>query len=229
MKKLFIILSIIAIAISATGEETLNIREWVSKLDWKKPNKTGIKTIDDVYEMSDKLYSTIKEMGDSVPMYSLRSIVENGDTVAIVVVDQFNKPYDGLSAASQMVSGGAYLTSITAEAVSLSARYASLIVDLPNIVKSKGLGSIRIINDVTKTSKKVGKITKEFLPQVKEAYNKSGNPIKAYCAAKASMSADDGFVTTGFDHVPEFGPDDMPTDEELDLLLEQERGSNSIL
>lgn len=224
MKKLLIIIALFAAACIARGEDqSINMHEWVKKLDWKTPNKTGIRTIDDVYDMSDKLYESIKVMGDSVPMYSLRSIVENGDTVAIVVVDQFNKPYNGFSAASQMIAGGAYLTSVTLNAVSLSTKYASLVTDLPNIVKSKGFKSIGIISDVTKTSKKIGKIAKDFLPKVKQAYSQRGNPIKAYCAAKASMSASDGFVTSGFDHVPEFDPEDRPSDEELDMLIEQER------
>ncbi len=227
MKKILLFLAILSYLLPVKAQEISNIQEWVRKLDWKTPKKTGIGTVDDVYEMSDKLYESIKEMGDSLPMYSLRSIVENGDTVAIVVVDQYNKPYRSLSAASQIVSGTAYLTKITTNAIGLSTKYASLITDLPNIVKSKGLGGLKIIADATKTSKKVGKIAKEFLPQIKEAYNKRGNPIKRYCVAQSKMSEDEGFVTTGFDHVPEFGPEDMPTDEELDILLEQERKSRN--
>ncbi len=227
MKKFLMILTIMAFFVQTKAQENLNIRDWVKKLEWKTPKTTGIKSIDDVYDMSEKLYKSIEEMGDSVPMYSLRSIVENGDTTAIVVVDQYNKPYSSLSAASQIVSGGAYITSITANAVGLSVQYAKLLTDIPNIVKSKGLGSFKIIGDVRKNSAKVGKIAKEFLPQLKEAYSKRGNPIKAYSRAQSKMKESDGFVTTGFDHVPEFGPDDMPTDEELDLLLEQERGSRN--
>lgn len=225
MKKLLMILTFMAVFVPTMAQETLNIRDWVKKQEWKTPKATGIKSIDDVYEMSDKLYKSIEEMGDSVPVYSLRSIVENGDTTAIIVVDQNNKPYHSLAAVSQIVSGGAYLTSVTANAVSLSARYVSLMADLPNIVKSKGLGSFKIFADVTKTSKMVYKLSKEFLPQIRETYRKRGNPIKDYNKAQSKMKASDGFVTTGFDHVPEFGPDDMPTDEELDLLLEQERSS----
>ena len=225
MKKVLIILTIMSVFAQTRAQENLNIQEWVKKLEWKTPKATGIESIDEVYEMSDKLFKSIEEMGDSVPMYSLRSIVENGDTTAIVVVDQYNKPYNSLSAASQMVSGGAYLASVTANAVGLTVRYANLIADIPNIVKSKGLGSFKIIGDVKKTSVKVGKIAKEFMPQVKEAYRKRGNPIKAYSKAQSEMKESDGFVTTGFDHVPEFGPDDMPTDEELDLILEQERNN----
>lgn len=223
MKKLLIILTFMAVFVPTMAQEILDIRDWVKKHEWKTPKTTGIKSIDDVYEMSDKLYKSIEEMGDSVPVYSLRSIVENGDTTAIIVVDQNNKPYHSLAAASQVVSGGAYLTSVTVNALNLSTRYASLLADLPNIVKSKGLESFKIIADVTKTSKKVYKLSKEFLPEVKGVYNKLGNPIKAYNKAQSKMKQSDGFVTTGFDHVPEFGPDDMPTDEELDLLLEQER------
>lgn len=225
MKKVLIILIIMSVFAQTRAQENMNIQEWVKKLEWKTPKATGIESIDEVYEMSDKLFKSIEEMGDSVPMYSLRSIVENGDTTAIVVVDQYNKPYNSLSAVSQMVSGGTYLASVTANAVGLSVRYANLIADIPNIVKSKGWGSIKIIGDVKKTSVKVGKIAKEFMPQVKEAYRKRGNPIKAYSKAQSEMKESDGFVTTGFDHVPEFGPDDMPTDEELDLILEQERNN----
>lgn len=227
MKRIILILALATALLGVRAEESLNLQEWIKTVKWKSPNRTGISSIDEVYDMSDKLYESIKMMGDSVPMYSLRSIVENGDTVAIVVVDQNNKPYQSLSAASQMVSGGAYLTSITANAVSLSAKYVTLIADLPNIVKSRGLASIGITKDVISTSKKVGKISKDLLPKLKDAYKKRGNPIKAYREAQSSMSADDGFVTTGFDQVPEFEPEDMPSDEELDILLQQERSSRT--
>jgi len=228
MKRIFLILTLATAFLVSRAEEPLNIREWINKVEWKSPKRTGISSIDEVYEMSDQLYKSIKEMGDSVPMYSLRSIVENNDTVAIVVVDQNSKPYNSLSAVSQMVSGGAHLTSITANAIGLTAKYGSLVKDVQNIAKSRGLmESLRIAKDVIGSSKKIGKITKDFLPRLREAYNKRGNPIKAYQKAQASLSPDDGFVNTGFDQVPEFEPEDMPSDEELDILLEQERSNRT--
>lgn len=228
MKKFLFLVIVAFLALGVQADEPLNIKQWVTNLKWKSPKRTGISSIDEVYDLSDKLYDSIKAMGDSVPMYSLKSIVENGDTVAIVVVDQFNKPYNSLSATRQIVSGSAYLTSITANAVSLAAKYVSLGANAPSIVKSKGLASIGIMKDLTSNTGKVSKIAKELLPQIKEAYSRRGNPIKAYQQAQASLSADDGFVNTGFDHVPEFDPADMPSDEELDILLNEERNNRSI-
>lgn len=207
----------------ARADEPTSMQEWLKSIEWNSPKRTGVASIDDLYDQSDKLYMAVKNMSDSVPMYSLRSIVENGDTVAIVVVDQNNKPYQSSSAATQMIKGGLYLTSLTAQGLQIPLKYASLATDIPNIIKVLGFGSIRAGKDFFNSQKKVGKIFKEIMPQLKDFYNKRGNPIKEYAKASSEMSADGGFVTEGFDNVPSFDPEDMPSDEELDIILEQER------
>lgn len=230
MKHLILTLIMVSAMFSLSVEAKKNQKDmqgWLKENQWKSPKRTGITSIDRVYDRSDKLYGSIKAMADSLPVYSLRSIVENGDTVAILVVDQYNNPYNSLSAADQVVSGGLYLASVTNEAVNLSMEYVPLVKEVPDIVKSKGFAGIGIIKDVTSASKNVGKLVKDFLPWLTETYNLRGNPIKAYSKAQASMSPDDGFVKTGFDHVPEFSPDEMPTDAELDAALEQERSNRT--
>lgn len=231
MKKalLIIIAFITVLSVSAQRKknEGKSFSQMIEDLKWRTPSRTGFSSIDDMYEKSEDLYKSVKAMGDSVPMYSLRAIVENGDTTAILVVDQNNQPYDSFSATKQIFAGSSYLTSVTANAVGLSTQYVKLVADLPNIVVSNPLKSISIIAAVTKHSKMVGKLAKDFLPQVKEMYESRGNPIKRYNEMQKSLSKEDGFVTTGFDHVPEFSPEDMPSDEDIDRILEQERADRA--
>lgn len=230
MKRLTLIALLLLTIISGSVEaknDKKDMSRWLTEHPWKQRKRTGINTVDGLYDKTDKLVRSIQSMADSLPMYSLRSIVNNGDTVAIVVVDQHNNLYNSLSAANQYISGGLYLTNITANAADLLVQYLSLLKDLPSIVKSKGFGSVKIISDVTSASNYVRSLVKDFLPWVKESYNRRGNPIKAYAKAQAEMSPDDGFVNTGFDHVPEFSPDDMPTDAELDAALAQERSNRT--
>ncbi len=178
MKNIFSLILFLAAFIGLRAEEPTNMQEWIKSIEWKSPKRTGVTSIDDLYDQSDKLFMAVKNMSDSVPMYSLRSIVENGDTVAIIVVDQNNKPYQSHSAATQMVEGGLYLTALTTQGLQLPLKYASMAKDIPNIVKSLGLGSIRAGKDFFSTQKKVGKIYKEIIPQIKDFYSKRGNPIK---------------------------------------------------
>ncbi len=205
------------------NHENMSIQQMISKLNWKKPALTGYASIDSMYERSDMLYKAIKTMGDSVPIYSLRAIVENGDTTAILVVDQNNRPYSSFSAVDQIVLGSTHIASVTMQAAGLASKYATLIPDLPNIIKADPLKSVSLISGVTKHSKQIGKLAGNFLPNIKNMYEKRGNPIKKYNEVQKSLSKEDGFVTTGFDHIPEFTPEDMPSDEELDMILDQER------
>lgn len=203
--------------------DDMSIKEMIEKLEWSKPQYTGYASIDSMYKRSDDLYKAIKTMGDSVPVYSLKSIVENGDTTAILVVDQNNRPYDSFSAVEQVLLGSAHIAKITNQAGGFAKKYVDLVRDLPNIVKDDPIKSLSIISAVTKHSKKVGKLAGNFLPNIKNMYDKRGNPIKKLNEVQKSLSKEDGFVTTGFDHIPEFSPEDMPSDEELDMILEQER------
>ncbi len=228
MKKTILFFFVVIFSLGMQAQEPLDIKKWVEGIDCKSPNRTGHKEIDDIYDQSDKFCKSIKVMGDSVPIYSLKSIVENGDTVAIIVVDQFNKPYNSLSATKQIALGSAYIGSVTAHGLNLASKYAFLATALPGILKSEGLRSIGIIKKFTSHSSKIGKLAKELMPTIKGMYERRGNPIKAYQKAQASLSPDDGFVKTGFDHVPEFDPADMPSDEELDILLNEERNNRSI-
>lgn len=217
---------LLALGLSAQNKNISELSEVLKDLKWETPKMTGIQSVDEVYELSDKLFKSVEAM-DSIPIYSLRSIVENGDTVAIVVVNQFNQPYSSLSAVTQIASGASRLATIANNAVGLSSRYVKLASELPTILKSEGFGSIKIISAVSKNSSKVAKLAKNVIPKVKDMYEKKGNPIKAYNNAQKSLGKEDGFVTTGFDHVPEFAPSDMPSDEELDMILEQERANRS--
>lgn len=228
-KFLIVFFSVVAIVASSVpsygkkGVKPKTLMEMLENIDWKTPEKTGEPRVDNLNDKCDKLFKGIKTMSDSLPVYSMRSIVENGDTVAIVIVDAQNRPYDSTRAKFEMVEGAAYLANVINSSTPIASEYVNLVKELPNIVKSKGLASISIISNAGKTSNKVGKLVKDFLPTIKSKYSNLSNPVKEYCDAQVKLSKDDGFLTTGFDHVPEFDPDEMPSDEELDRILEMER------
>lgn len=225
MKKLIVILCCLSVAVmELPAQEPAHLLERVRKIGWSSPKRTGIQSLDEVYSLSDELYRSIGDMATNLPMYSLRSILDSrGDTVAILVVDQFNRPYDSFSAFEQWSSGLTHLTNIATNATALCAKYVNLSKDLPGIVGNQGFKSIGILNDLRKNSGKVTKMTTELIPMLKEAYTKRGNRLKEYRKAQSALTPDDGFVTTGFDHIPEFDPADMPSDAELDIILAQER------
>lgn len=207
------------------GTET-TLASLLEELDYKSPKRSGITSLDDLYDSSDLLHSNLTQLRDSLPIYSLRSIVNDGDTTAIIVVDQNGKPYDSFSATGQIVEGSLRLTAITANAVSLAASYVKVVTDLPSIATSgikNPLAIPGIISTAGKHSGKMGKLAKNILPAIKDLYDRRGNPIKALAEVSQGMDKEDGFVTSGFGDVPEFSPEQMPSDEELELLLEQER------
>ena len=198
----------------------------LDELDYTSPKRSGIESLDKMYDSSDQLYASLVVLRDSLPVYSLRSIVNDGDTTAILVVDQNGKPYNSFSAASQIVNGTLMITTVTANGASLALQYASVAASVPSIVKDhikNPLAIPGIVKTATNHSKKVGKIAKNILPAFKDLYERRGNPIKQLAEVSKGMSKEDGFVTSGFSDIPEFSPEQMPSDEELDMLLEQER------
>lgn len=223
MKRILIILAVAISVLNAVADTPFDMQQWVKDLQWESPKRTGIKEIDNLYDQADQLYLSVKHMADSVPVYSMRSIVENGDTVAILVVNQFYEPYDSWSAAEQWVTASKFLKEITDEAADLAGKYKQAGSNVTQIFKKLGFKAIPAGKDFTKVSGKVGKITKDFIPNMKKLYAQRGNPINDYQKASSKMTPEEGFVNTGFDHVPEFDPDNMPTDEELDKILALER------
>lgn len=224
---LFLSLMVIgAVSVPSYGQKdvkTKTIREMLDNIDWKTPKKTGVNSLDNLNGKCDNLFKAVRNMSDSLPVYSMRSIVENGDTTAIIIVDAQNRPYNSTDAKFEMAQGVVYLAKVMNNAMPLANEYGKLVKDLPNIVKSEGLRSISIISNAGKTSNKVGKLVKDFIPTIKAKYSNLSNPIKEYCNAQVNLSKEDGFLTTGFDHVPEFDPEEMPSDEDLDRILEMER------
>lgn len=234
MKKIAIILFAVLVGLSsamakkeAPGAQPKSFAQKLEEIKWKPMSSIGVESADKLFESSNLFYKSIESMHTNLPIYSLKAIVENGDTTAIVVVDQFNKPFASGSAVMQIVQGGAHLTAVTASGVSLVSNYAGLIKDLPSLLKDNPLLAITAGKKVADCSKKIGKLTKEFLPELKDMYEKRGNPIKEYSKAQAALTKDDGFITTGFGGVPEFDPADLPSDEELEMLLEQERSARN--
>lgn len=219
-----------AVAVNAQKQKAQNsettLAALIDDIDYKSPKRSGISSIDALYDSSDALYAELVELRDSLPVYSMRSIVNNGDTTAILVVDQNGKPYDSFSATTQIVEGALRITTVSASALALAAQYPNVILDLPKIAKDNiknPLAIAGVLKTASSHSGKMGKIAKNLLPAVKDLYERRGNPIKKLAEVSKGMSKEDGFVTTGFSDIPEFSPEMMPTDEELEMALELER------